>query len=156
MSLNYAEINTRAIDLMLSVKKHTSSIDNGLKAITELRVSQLNGCAYCIDLHCREARKSGIPQQKLDCLSVSAESDLFSEKELLAIAWAERVTDIATASDKDMILAKLLEHFSEVEVVDLTITISLMNCLNRLSISFGDKPTPQATSSPPTKAQASP
>jgi AhpD family alkylhydroperoxidase len=70
MSINYAEINSRAVDLLLSVKKHTSSIDDTLKALVELRVSQINGCAYCVDLHSNEARKAGESQQKLDCLPV--------------------------------------------------------------------------------------
>ncbi|WP_438464402.1 carboxymuconolactone decarboxylase family protein [Marinomonas sp. PE14-40] len=56
MSINYIEINKRALDLLLSVKKHVSSIDTSLKALVEIRVSQINGCAYCVDLHFQEAR----------------------------------------------------------------------------------------------------
>ncbi len=140
MSLNYFEINTRALNLLVSVKKHISSIDNKLKALIELRVSQINGCAYCIDLHSNEARKAGELQQKLDCLSVWKESLLFSDSEMAALYWAESVTNISTESDIEDKLIKLLEHFSEVQAVDLTLIISLMNCFNRLAISFGDKP----------------
>jgi AhpD family alkylhydroperoxidase len=126
--------------LILSVKEHTTSIEKGLKALVELRVSQINGCAYCIDLHSTEARKSGEPQQKLDCLSVYKESQLFNDKELAALSWAQSVTNISIESDIESKLNNLLQHFSEKEAVDLTLIISLMNTLNRLAISFGDKP----------------
>lgn len=146
MPLNYADINSRALNQLLSVKRNTPSIDHDLKALVELRVSQINGCAYCIDLHTTEARNLNVPQQKIDCLSVSVESGLFSPKESLALNWAECVTNISVECDRDAKLDNLLEHFSEPEVVDLTIVISLMNCLNRLSISFGDKPISRANS----------
>ena len=140
MSINYFEINNRAMELLLSVKKHTSSIDAMLKALVELRVSQINGCSYCIDLHCNEARKAGVSQQKLDCLFVSKESMVFSEREMAALSWAENVTNISVQSNIEEELKKLLIHFTEVEVVDLTVIISLMNCLNRIAICFADKP----------------
>ena len=140
MVVKYTEINSRALNLLVSVKKHISSIDSKLKALVELRVSQINGCAYCIDLHSNEAREAGVIQQKLDCLSVWEESLLFSDKEQAALCWTESVTNISVESDIEGKLNKILEHFSEAEVVDLTLTISLMNSLNRLSISFGDKP----------------
>lgn len=140
MSLNYSQINARAISLLLSVEKHTSSLDQRVKALVELRVSQINGCAYCVDLHSNEAREAGEPQQKLDCLPVWKESGLFSDREMAALSWAESVTDIANSVDMDEKLAILLGHYSESEAVDLTIVVALMNCMNRLSISFGDNP----------------
>ena len=140
MGVNYFEINSRALNLLVSVKKHTSSIDNKLRALVELRVSQVNGCSYCIDLHSNEAREAGELQQRLDCLSVWKESLFFSDSEMAALNWAESVTNISTEPDIDEKLKKLLEYFSEVEAVDLTLIISTMNCLNRMAISFGDKP----------------
>ena len=140
MGVNYFEINSRALNLLVSVKKHTSSIDNKLRALVELRVSQVNGCSYCIDLHSNEAREAGELQQRLDCLPVWKESLLFSDSEMAALNWAESVTNISTEPDIDEKLKKLLEYFSEVEAVDLTLIISTMNCLNRMAISFGDKP----------------
>ena len=140
MGINYFEINSRALNLLVSVKKHTSSIDNKLRALVELRVSQVNGCSYCIDLHSNEAREAGELQQRLDCLPVWKESLLFSDSEMAALNWAESVTNISTEPDIDEKLKKLLEYFSEVEAVDLTLIISTMNCLNRMAISFGDKP----------------
>ncbi len=140
MSVNYIEINKRAVDLLLSVKKHVPSIDKGLQALVEIRVSQINGCAFCVDLHTTEARQLGVHQQLLDCLPVWRESQLFSENEMVALDWAEGVTNISTEPDIEGKLENLLKHFSETEAVDLTLVISLMNSLNRLAVSFGDKP----------------
>jgi len=67
MAIDYSAINSRAVNLLLSVKKHVPSIDRKLKSITELRVSQINGCAYCVDLHSNEAGNAGVSQQRLDC-----------------------------------------------------------------------------------------
>ena len=140
MRVDYIEINKRALDLLLSVKKHVTAIDNGLKALVEIRVSQINGCAYCVDLHTAEARQLGAPQQLLDCLPVWRESQLFSEYEMAALDWAESVTNISSEPDIEGKLKVLLSHCSEIEAVDLTLVISLINALNRLAISFGDKP----------------
>ena len=140
MQIEYAEINKRALDLLLSTKKHVGSIGPSLKALVEIRVSQINGCAYCVDLHSNEARAQGVHQQKLDCLVVWKESDLFTEVEMAALDWAENVTNISDASDMDLKLEGLLKFFSEIEIVDLTFIVATMNALNRLAISFGDKP----------------
>ncbi|MGB0846557.1 MAG: carboxymuconolactone decarboxylase family protein [Thiolinea sp.] len=140
MSINYAEVNSRALNLLLAVKKHVPAIDRQLKALVELRVSQINGCAYCIDLHASEAREFGEQQQRLDCLVVWRESGLFSEREMAALQWAESVTNIAVEADIETKLEALLSHFNETEVVDLTWIVALMNCLNRMAISFADKP----------------
>ncbi len=140
MTINYIEINKRALDLLLSVKKHVSSIPETLKALIEIRVSQINGCAYCVDLHTTEARQLGVEQQLLDCLPVWRESGLFTEGEMVALEWAESVTRIASETDIEGKLEVLLKHYSETEVVDLTLIVALMNSLNRLAISFGDKP----------------
>lgn len=140
MTLDYSVINSRAVNLLLSVKKHTPSIDSTLKTLIELRVSQINGCAYCVDLHSNDAREAGVSQQILDCLPVWKECGLFSDSELAAIEWAESVTNISIEPEIDEKLEGLLQHFTAVEAVDLTLIISLMNCMNRLAISFGDKP----------------
>lgn len=140
MVLDYSAINGRATNLLLSVKKHVPSIDDKLKALVELRVSQINGCAYCVDLHSNEARNAGVLQQKLDCLTVWNGCSLFSDSEMAALRWAESVTGISTESEMERKLESLLEHFNDTEAVDLTLIVSLMNCMNRMAISFGDKP----------------
>ena len=143
MTVNYYQINQRAVDLLLSVKKHVPAIDATLKALVEIRVSQINRCAYCIDLHSTEARELGVSQQLLDCLPAWKESYLFSQDQMAALEWAEAVTQISSEADMQARLQRLLKHFSETEAVDLTLVIALMNSLNRLAISFGDRPARQ-------------
>ena len=140
MTVNYSEINNTAVGLILSAKKHTTAIDKKLKALVEIRVSQINGCAYCVDLHSAEARQLGVYQQLLDCLPVWRESHLFSDREMAALQWAESVTEISSEKDIEIKLEGLLTCYSETEAVDLTLVISLMNALNKMAISFGDKP----------------
>ena len=140
MRLDYVKINSRAVNLLLSIEKHVPSIDDRLKALVGIRVSQINGCAYCVDFYSNEARSLGELQQRLNCLCVWRESQLFSAKEMAALDWAESVTNISTELCMENKLNQLLEQFSETEVVDLTLIISLVNNLNRLSISLGDKP----------------
>ena len=140
MQIKYAEINGRALELLLSTKKHLTSLDANLKALVEVRVSQINGCAYCVDLHTNEARDLKEHQQRLDCLPVWKESGLFSDSEMAALDWAECITHIADACDLEQKLETALKHYSEKEVVDLTFTIAVMNGLNRLAVSLGDKP----------------
>ncbi|MFK7854225.1 MAG: carboxymuconolactone decarboxylase family protein [Granulosicoccus sp.] len=140
MFIDYAEINSRAVNMLLSSKKHISSIPPELKSLVELRVSQINRCAYCLDLHSKEARREGASQQKLDCLPAASESGLFTPKELSALAWAEKITNIQNGLNQEMEVNALFDHFNQEEIVDLTLVIALMNCLNRLAISMGDRP----------------
>jgi AhpD family alkylhydroperoxidase len=140
LGLNYFEINADALKSLFSIKKQVPSIEESLKILVELRVSQINGCAYCVDLHSNEARKASVPQQKLDCLPVWKESNLFSERECAALSWAESVTRISEEHESENKLNLLLETFTEKEAVDLTFIVCVMNGLNRLAISFGDKP----------------
>jgi len=140
LALNYFEINADALKSLFSIKKQVPSIEGALKILVELRVSQINGCAYCVDLHSNEARKASVPQQKLDCLPVWKESNLFSERECAALSWAESVTRISEEHESENKLNLLLETFTEKEAVDLTFIVCAMNALNRLAISFGDKP----------------
>jgi len=140
MVIDYAEINSRAVNMLLSTKKHISSLTPELKSLVELRVSQINGCAYCLDLHSKEARREGVSQQKLDCLPAAPESGLFTPRELSALAWAEKITNIQSGLNQAKDVKVLLDEFSEEEIVDLTLVVALMNCLNRIAISMGDKP----------------
>jgi len=108
-----------------------------------LRVSQINGCAYCIDLHARDLLKEGLDVEKLVLVPVWYEAeDLFSAQEQSALAWAETVTRVAQTTVPDADFEEASRHFSEKELADLTIAIGLMNAYNRLAISF--RQTPQA------------
>ena len=105
-----------------------------VQASIYLRVSQINGCAFCLEMHSKALRKSGVAQAKLDALAGWRVSHHFSEQERAALAWAESVTHIASTHAEDDVYLPLLNHFSAKEISDLTFAISLMNCFNRLAV----------------------
>lgn len=140
--LPYDELNPRAVNGFDALAKHVSAIDKKLQALIELRVSQINGCVYCLDSHARQARASGEAQQRLDCLAAWPEYPFFDARERAALAWAEAVTLISQTHAPDAVYEQLCNHFSEREIVDLTLIITFMNTWNRLAISFRQLPEP--------------
>ena len=115
-----------------------AAIDAGWSAgfthLVKMRASQINGCAFCLEMHSKALRKSGVAQAKLDALAGWRVSHHFSEQERAALAWAESVTHIASTHAEDDVYLPLLDHFSAKEISDLTFAISLMNCFNRLAV----------------------
>lgn len=144
--LDYAAINMPALSAMLKAKPHMGSISADLRAIVELRVSQINGCAYCVDLHSHEARAAGVAQRKLDCVAVWREAPFFDAAERAALDWAEAVTRIAEGGAPQALFDALGAQFSDQQVVDLTLIIAQMNAWNRLAVSFGHGPDADAPS----------
>lgn len=138
--LEYVDVNATAINRLASVNQHVTSIDKKLRALVELRISQINGCVYCVDLHAEQARAAGESQQRLDCLSAWEECPFFDERERAAFAWAEAVTYLPDSGAPDEDYEALGEHFSDEEIVDLTLIVSLMNAWNRLAVSFRHLP----------------
>lgn len=137
---DYLEINSKTTSGLAAANKHITSIDGKLRAMVELRVSQINGCVYCVDLHSTQARAEGETQQRLDCLAVWRECPFFDESERAALAWAEAVTLLADTNAPDDLYDSLKEHFSDQQIVDLTLIISLMNAWNRLAVGFRQLP----------------
>jgi AhpD family alkylhydroperoxidase len=120
-----------------------SKLPSSLINLVYLRVSQINNCAYCLDMHTRELLKNGQKVEKLALLQAWAEAgNLFDERERAALAWAETVTRVAETGVPDDAYKAARAVFEERELVDLTIAISLMNAYNRMAISFRN--TPQA------------
>ncbi|MEJ8562864.1 carboxymuconolactone decarboxylase family protein [Yoonia sp. GPGPB17] len=142
--LDYVAVNGTAIANMAKAKNDMPSIDRRLRALVELRVSQINGCAYCVDLHAAEARQAGETQQRLDCLTVWREVSFFNAAEKAAFAWAEAVTMITQDGAPEPLYAALSAQFSARQIVDLTLIIAQMNAWNRLAISFDHHPEPRA------------
>jgi len=106
-----------------------------------LRVSQINGCAYCVDQHTRDLLKAGVPNEKLVLLPVWHEApEMFSDQERAALAWCESVTNVSQTRIPDEAYEAASKHFSEKELVDLTLAVSLMNAYNRIAISFRATP----------------
>lgn len=112
------------------------ALEKSLLELVYLRVSQINGCAFCLDMHSKALRKAGVDQRKLDALAGWRISAHFSEQEQVALAWAESLTHISTTHAGDDVYQPLLAHFSAVEISDLTFAISLMNAFNRLAVSM--------------------
>ena len=138
--IKYNEINPRAVNVLASIDKHFTAIDRRLRALVELRVSQINGCVYCIDMHSRQAREEGESQQRLDCLVAWEECPFFSEAERAAFAWAEALTHVSKTHAPDRVYEILCRHYPEREIVDLTLIISVMNAWNRISIGMRQLP----------------
>jgi len=118
----------------------SSGIPPRLRALVELRVSQINGCAYCVDMHSREVRQAGEAQQRLDCLPVWRETSFFDDRERAALAWAESVTLVTQTGVPDAVYDEARKHYSERELVDLTLIVAVMNAWNRMAISFRHGP----------------
>jgi AhpD family alkylhydroperoxidase len=120
-----------------------SSLSPVLVELAYLRVSQINNCAYCLDMHTRDLLKKGVKIDKLALVQAWAEAGkVFDERERAALGWAESVTRVAQTGVPDEAYEAARAAFDERELVDLTIAISLMNAYNRMAISFRN--TPQA------------
>lgn len=141
--LDYVSINGQAIASMAKAKNHMGSIDDKLRALVETRVSQINGCVYCVDGHTTQAREAGETQQRLDCLAVWRECPFFDEAEQAALAWAEAVTLLPQDGAPMQLFDDLRSYYSDEQVVDLTLVIAQMNAWNRLAVSFGHLPDPR-------------
>lgn len=118
-----------------------TSLPEKLVHLVFLRVSQLNGCAHCIDIHTRDLVKEGMPFDTIALIPVWHEAaNLFSEQERAALAWAEEVTLVSETHASDEAYNAAATAFSEKDLVDLTLTIAAMNAINRMGVSFRLKP----------------
>jgi AhpD family alkylhydroperoxidase len=143
--LDYNQIAPNGIKALGSVYGYI--LQSGLPAelvdLVYLRISQINNCAYCLDMHTRDLIKKGVGIEKLALVQAWAEAgDLFTAREQAALAWAETVTRVADTNVPDEAFEVARTVFAEKELVDLTIAIGLMNVYNRMAISFRN--TPQA------------
>jgi AhpD family alkylhydroperoxidase len=111
-----------------------STLDINLRELVNFRISQINGCAYCLDMHAKDARHRGETEQRLYALSAWRETPFYSERERAALAFAEAVNK---AHVPDAVYAQAQAQFSEQELVDLLLVITTINTWNRLNITFG-------------------
>ncbi|SMB44735.1 Alkylhydroperoxidase [Serratia proteamaculans] len=136
--LNYSELSPapykNMVNALMALEK--GALDKATIELMFMRVSQINGCAYCLDMHGKALRESGVDNAKLDQLAGWRVSHAFSERERAALEWADSVTLIAATDAPDSAFEALRTHFSDVEIADLTFTISIMNAFNRLAISM--------------------
>ena len=141
MLLDYRRIGIDAYRSLGQVHAYVvKALEPQLVALVYLRVSQINGCAYCIDLHWREALKAGVPARKLNLVIAWAESDAFDARERAAFSWAEALSRIADAHPSEELYRTVLKQFGDQATVDLTYAIALMNAFNRLGVGFRQGP----------------
>lgn len=136
--LSVRDVDPDAYKPLLALEKyiHSGSLGEPLLALVKMRASQLNGCAYCLDMHAKEARKSSVDQRKLDVLSGWHEAPgLYSERERAAIALTEQVTLIGRGGVSDAVWADASAAFTQKETVELLMAISAINVWNRLAVS---------------------
>ncbi|HKL72385.1 MAG TPA: carboxymuconolactone decarboxylase family protein [Marinilabiliaceae bacterium] len=140
--LNYQKVAPEALKPMLELEKYvaTSGLERSLYELVKTRASQINGCAYCLDMHTKDARKSGETEQRLYVLSAWRETSFYTPKERAALAWTEAVTQISEQGVSKELFEAASQHFEEKELVALTMAIVAINGWNRLAISFGTIP----------------
>src|SRR5512135_3745388 len=125
----------KALSGLETYVKHCG-LERALLELVRLRASQLNGCAYCIDMHTKDARAEGEAEQRLYALSAWRETPFYSDRERAALAWTEAVTLVNRDHVPDDVYQEARCHFSEKEIVDLTLAVIAINSWNRLAISF--------------------
>lgn len=136
--INYVELAGPAIKglFQMSQYSHNASIEHELAELVSLRASQINGCAYCLNMHSTDLRKHGYPQRKLDLLPAWHEVDDFTTREKAALAWTEVVTRLEGAEVPDTAYNAAREAFTEQELADLTVGIVVINSWNRFNVAF--------------------
>ncbi|MFA5300254.1 MAG: carboxymuconolactone decarboxylase family protein [Lutibacter sp.] len=140
--LNYFEVAPEAIKGMLEMEKyvHDSGLERSLYELVKTRASQINGCAYCLDMHTKDARKAGETEQRLYALNAWRETPFYTERERAALEWTESLTLIAKNDVSDTLYETTRKYFSEKELVTLTMAIIAINGWNRLAIGFRTVP----------------
>lgn len=140
--INYFEQSPELAKKMfeLSQVSKNSSLDQTLKDLVNIRASLLNGCAFCVDMHVKEAKLHGERELRVYHVPIWRESTLFSERERAAFEWTEAVTKLSEHGVPDEVYARVREHFSEKDLSELTFAIAIINAWNRLAISFKSVP----------------
>jgi AhpD family alkylhydroperoxidase len=131
----------------------TSSIERPLRELVKLRASQINGCAFCIDMHTKDARAEGETEQRLYGVSAWRETPFYTERERAALAWTEAVTLLSESHVPDTLYEATRRVFTEQELLDLTLVVVAINSWNRLAVSFRTVPgsyQPRTRASAPT------
>src|SRR4029079_8566014 len=136
--INVFEKGQGAIKAMLGLSSYLAKgkIERKLRDLISFRVSQINGCAYCLDMHSKDVRQEGETEQRLYMLEAWRESPVYTDRERAALAWAEAVTKLEKQSVPDEVYEQVLTQFSEEELVDLTMAVNGINSWNRLNIAF--------------------
>jgi AhpD family alkylhydroperoxidase len=140
--INYQKVAPKALKGMFELEKFlaNSGLERSLYELVKLRASQINGCAYCIDMHTKDAREAGETEQRLYTLSAWRDTPFYSGRERAALEWTEELTLISENDVSDSIYDAVREHFGEEELITLTMAVIAINSWNRLAISFRNEP----------------
>jgi AhpD family alkylhydroperoxidase len=136
--LDFYKANPHAIKAMLALEERIgkSSLEKSLAELVRLRASQINGCAFCVDMHTTDARKAGETDRRLATVVVWRESPFFTDRERAALEWTESLTLVSQEHVPDAVWEAVKPHFSDEEIVDLTLLVSAINGWNRFAIGF--------------------
>src|SRR5437868_3061560 len=140
--MNYSKTAPGAMQALDALETYVaeSSIEPSLRELVKLRASQINGCAYCVDMHSLDARAGGETEQRLYALPVWRETPFFTERERAALLWTEKLTLLSVDHVPDEVFEQVRQHFSEEELANLTLVIATINAWNRFGVSFRDVP----------------
>jgi len=136
--IDFTKISPKALQAMMGLQTYVnhSSLEHSLLELVKMRTSQINGCAYCLDMHSKDARAAGETEQRLYLLSAWREAPFYSERERAALEWTEAMTLLTEGHVPDDVYASALGQFSEAELVDLSMAIVAINGWNRLMVGF--------------------
>lgn len=140
--IEWAGQSPSAYKAMLGLEQalEKSGLDHGLLELIRLRASQINGCAYCVNMHADDARKAGESEARLQTLSVWRETNFFSARERAVLAWVESLTLLPEKHAPQAQFDALREHFNDTEIVDLTLAIATINAWNRFGVGMAMVP----------------
>lgn len=136
--LNFRELAPEGLKAMLGLERfvQTSGLEKPLIELVKLRASQINGCAYCLDMHSKDARAHGETEQRIYCLPAWRECPFYTERERAALEWTESLTLITEGHVPDEVFERVRKHFSDDELVKLSYAVVTINGWNRLSIAI--------------------
>ncbi len=136
--MNYQKAAPGVVQAMLGLQEYLrkSGLEEGLVNLMCLRVSQINGCAFCLDMHWKDLRAAGVSEGKLSMLNAWRDAPGYSDREKAALAWAEAVTLVTQGRVPDEVYREAREQFNEVELANLTLAVVAINGWNRLNVAF--------------------
>jgi AhpD family alkylhydroperoxidase len=143
--MSWPDFQSQAADVVSAMAQvgkavFASGLEHELLELVEVRVSQINGCAFCLSMHVPKARKAGVSQEKLDMLAGWRDADLFTERESAALAWAEALTRLSEARVDEELSTRLAQQFSPREMAHLSAIVGQINFWNRIAAPFGFEP----------------
>lgn len=140
--IDFTKVAPRALQAMMGVQNYVnhSSLEHSLLELVKMRASQINGCAYCLDMHSKDARAAGETEQRLYLLSAWREAPFYSDRERAALAWTEALTRLENQHVSDEVYKQVTAQFNEDELMRLTLAVVAINGWNRFQVALNAKP----------------